>query len=84
MWLYWEDGFLMWLKTKYMLLMLYVNMNVSVGSDLVCYATIGSLYNYVVRILGYHSRRLTILICSGPFKIWATQYCLFVLHRPSI
>lgn len=56
MWLYWEDGFLMWLKTKYMLLMLYVNMNVSVGSDLVCYATIGSVYNYVVRILGYHGR----------------------------
>lgn len=32
--LYW-DGFLMWLRRRYMMLRLYVNMNVSFGSVLV-------------------------------------------------
>ena len=51
-----------------MLLRLFVNMNVSVGSVLVCSAAIKSAYNYAMRILGYPGRRATILTCNGPLK----------------
>ena len=50
--LYWEDRFLMWLRKRQMLLRLFVNINVSVGSILVCSTTIGSVYNYALRNIG--------------------------------
>ena len=51
-----------------MLLRLYVNMNVYVGSVLVCYVATKSAYNYAMRILGYPGRRAMMLTCSGPLK----------------
>ena len=51
-WLYWEDGFCMWLKGRYRLLRLSVNMNVFVGSVLVCSAAMKFAYNSAMRILG--------------------------------
>ena len=52
-WLYWEDGFLMWLRRIHMLFTLFVNTNVSVGSSLVCSMAIKSVYDHTMRILGY-------------------------------
>ena len=49
---YWEDEFLMWLRQRYTLLRLSMNMNVSVGSILVCSAAMRSVYNSAMRILG--------------------------------
>ena len=43
-----------------MLLRLCVNMNVSIGSVLVCSTMIMSAYNYALRILEYLGRRGTI------------------------
>jgi hypothetical protein len=65
------DGFLMWSRRRYMLLRLYVNMNVSVGFVLVCSVTIKSAYNYAMRILGYIGRRAILLTCSSPLKTMA-------------
>ena len=62
-----------------MLLRLYVNMNVPVGTVLVCSVAIMSAYNCALRILGYLGRRATILTCSGPLKTLARV----ILHFPS-
>ena len=67
-WVYWEDGFLMWMRRTYMLLRLSMNMNVSVGSVLVCCVVIRSAYTSTMRILGYPGRRATMLTCSSPLK----------------
>ena len=45
-----------------------MNMNVFIGSDLVCSPTIRSVYNFVMRILGYLGRPTTILICTSPLR----------------
>ena len=39
-----------------MLFRLSMNMNVYVGSILVCFVVIRSVYNYAMKILGYPSR----------------------------
>ena len=67
-WLYWEDGFLMWLRRTYMLLRLFVNMNICIEGALVCSMVIRNAYNFAMRILGYSGRRAPILFCSGPLK----------------
>lgn len=41
-WLYREDGFLVWLRSKYMLFRLSVDVNMFVASVLVCYMVSGS------------------------------------------
>ena len=53
--LYWEAGFLMWLRRRYILLRLYVKTNLSVGSVLMCSMAMRSAYNSALRILGYMS-----------------------------
>ena len=42
------DGFHMWLRRIYILLRLYVNMNIYVGSVLVCVAAINITYKFVM------------------------------------
>ena len=42
-WLYRKDGFVMWLKRRFMLLRLYVSMNVSIRSVLVFSEAIKSI-----------------------------------------
>ena len=88
-WLYLEDGFLMWLRRRYMLLRLSVYVNVSVGSVLVCSVAMKIAYNYALRILGYLGRRATILTCSGPLKTLTTTILFFHsssggVNKPSI
>ena len=41
-WLYWEDGFLMWLRNMYMLFRVYLNINMFVVCTLVC-STLSSI-----------------------------------------
>lgn len=41
-WLYWEDGFLMWLRNMYMLFIVYLNINMFVVCTLVC-STLSSI-----------------------------------------
>jgi len=36
---YWEEGLLVWLRSRNMILKLYINMNVSVPSVIVCSTT---------------------------------------------
>ena len=67
-WLYLEDGFLIWSRRRYILLRMYVNINVSIGSILVCSTAIKIAYNYALRILGYLGTQATILACSGPLN----------------
>ena len=49
-----------------MLLRLYANMNVSIGSILVCSVPIMSAYSFSHRTLGYWGKQTTILTCIGP------------------
>ena len=51
-----------------MLYRLSMNMNISVGSILVCYVAIKFAHNSAMRILKYTSRRATILTCSVATK----------------
>lgn len=44
-WLYWEEGLLVWLRSRNMMLKLYINMNVSVPTILVCSTTKSCVYN---------------------------------------
>ena len=71
------DGFHMWLRRIYILLRLYVNMNVYVGSVLVCVAAINNAYKFIMRILGYPSKRATILTRSGSLKTLAPAILSF-------
>ena len=67
-------------EERYMLLRFYVNMNVSIGSVMVCSAAIGSVYNSPLRILEYPGRQARILTCSGPIKTLAPTLLFFLLH----
>ena len=57
----------------------HVNMNVYVGSILVCSATIKNAYIHALRIVRHSNRRVAILTCSGPLKASA----LAILSFPS-
>ena len=57
-----------------MLFRLFVNMHVSFGSGLACYATIRSGCNSTLRMLGYSNRQR-----SGPLKLRLLRYCLLHL-----
>ena len=76
-WLYWDDGFLMWSRRRYMLLRRTVNMSVSIGNVLVCPASITSSYDYPLRGLGNPGRQATMLTCSDPFKNSGTYDVVF-------
>ena len=78
-WSYQEDGFLMWSRRRYMLLRLFMNKFVSVGSILVCFVTTRSAYKFAMRLVGYMLRWPTILTCSSPLKIYGSA----ILHLPS-
>ena len=72
-----------------MILRLFINMNVSIGSILVCFVAIKSAYNYALRILGYPGRRAVILTCSGPLKTLAPAILPFFspfggVNEPSV
>ena len=58
-------------------LRLSVNMNIFVGSVLVCSVAIKSAYNFSLRILGYLGRRATLLTCNGPLKTLAPKISPF-------
>ena len=60
-----------------MLLRLCVNMNVFVGSVLVCSVAIRIVYNYDMRTLGCLGRRATTLTYSCPLKIPAIAILFF-------
>ena len=60
-----------------MLLRLFVNTNVYVGSVLVCYEVIKFAYRFAMRILGYSGRRATMLSCINPLKLWHLMYSFF-------
>jgi len=51
-WLFWEEGCLMWLSRRYMMLRLSVKMNVSVVMDLVCSIANSNAYSYALSIFG--------------------------------
>lgn len=56
-WLYWEDGFLMWLKRRYMLFRLFLKTIVSMGNVLVFSIVIKSVYSFALRMLRYPGRQ---------------------------
>lgn len=58
-----------------------LNMNVSVGSVLVCSAMMRSAYNSTTRISRYPNTRATILTCNGPFE---TPAAPAILSFPSL
>lgn len=65
-WLYWEEGFIMWLRSRYMLFRQFVNMNVFVASDLFCSVASRSAYSSAWRMFGHLGSPTTIFICNGP------------------
>lgn len=67
-------------EEKYVLFSLFVNMNVSVGSVLVCFAVIKSAFNSSLRILGYPIRQATILTCIGPLRTLIVAILFFLVH----
>ena len=72
-----------------MLLGLFVNMSVSVGSDQSVLQRSTMRILYAPRIFGYPSRRATILTCSGPLKSPALAILTFLspsndVNEPSI
>lgn len=52
-WLYWEEGFLMWLMSRSKLFELYVNMFVYVRSVLVCSMANSKAYSLPRSMLGH-------------------------------
>ena len=60
-----------------LLLRLFVNTNIFIGSVLVCSTSIKSACNFAMRILGYMDRQTMILICGGPLKTQAPMILPF-------
>lgn len=59
---------LRYLRSRYMLLRLFVKLNVYVVRDFVCSMDRRSVYNLACRIHGYLGNRVAMLLCAGLLK----------------